>query len=113
MGLHNMTTRARRAIKWGDAQAGPLHKTFDGPRPGAAYSPMKKPGGLVLGLGGDTSPGGIGTFYEGVLTRGYSTDAADDAVQVCTQICSTTLDIMRTLCIHSLSCTAFENDMQI
>ena len=38
-------------------------------------------GGLVLGLGGDTSPTGIGTFYEGVLTKGYSTDAADDAVQ--------------------------------
>ena len=24
---------------------------------------------------------GTGTFYEGVLTKGYSTDAADDAVQ--------------------------------
>ena len=36
---------------------------------------------MVLGLGGDTSPTGIGTFYEGVLTKGYSTDAADDAVQ--------------------------------
>ena len=45
------------------------------------YAPMKKPGGLVLGLGGDTSPGGVGTFYEGVVTRGYTTDAADDAVQ--------------------------------
>ena len=26
-------------------------------------------------------PRSIGTFYEGVLTAGYSTDAADDAVQ--------------------------------
>ena len=42
---------------------------------------MKKPGGLILGLGGDTSPGGVGTFYEGVVTKGYSTDAADAAVQ--------------------------------
>ena len=69
------------AIKWGDAQAGPLHTAFDGPRPSPGYDPMKKPGGLILGLGGDTSPGGVGTFYEGVVTKGYSTDAADDAVQ--------------------------------
>ena len=69
------------AIKWGDAQGGPLHTAFDGERPSAAYTPMKKPGGLVLGLGGDTSNGGVGTFYEGVVTRGYTSDAADDAVQ--------------------------------
>ena len=69
------------AIKWGDAQAGLLHTAFDGPRPSPSYNPMKKPGGLILGLGGDTSPGGVGTFYEGVVTKGYSTDAADDAVQ--------------------------------
>jgi hypothetical protein len=53
----------------------------DGPRPSKAYSPMKKPGAIILGLGGDTSPGGVGTFYEGALTKGYSTDVADDAVQ--------------------------------
>lgn len=72
------------AIKWADAQAGSLHTAFDGPRPGgtsADYNPMKKPGGLVLGLGGDTSNGGIGTFYEGALTRGFSSDEADEAVQ--------------------------------
>jgi len=38
-------------------------------------------GGVILGMGGDTSPGGQGTFFEGVLTKGYSTDAADDALQ--------------------------------
>jgi hypothetical protein len=70
------------AIKWGDAQAGPLHTAFDGPRPSPRdYSPMKKPGGLILGMGGDTSPGGEGTFYEGVVTRGYSSEEADEAVQ--------------------------------
>ena len=72
------------SIKWGDAQAGPLHTAFDGPRPGGKdgpYSPMKKPGGLTLGLGGDTSPGGVGTFYEGVVVKGYSSDDADNAVQ--------------------------------
>ena len=72
------------AIKWADAQAGPLHTAFDGARPGGAatlYHPMKKPGGLVLGLGGDTSNGGVGTFYEGAITRGFSSDEADSAVQ--------------------------------
>ena len=55
------------SIKWGDAQAGPLHTAYDGPRPRQPlYNPMKKPGGLVLGLGGDTSNGGHGTFYEGM-----------------------------------------------
>ena len=50
--------------------------------------------GLILTSGADgrssyaftsfqirTSPGGVGTFYEGVVTKGYSTDEADDAVQ--------------------------------
>ena len=70
------------SIKWGDAQAGPLHTAFDGPRPQpTSYSPMKKPGGLILGIGGDTSTSGIGTFYEGVVTKGYSSDEADNAVQ--------------------------------
>ena len=34
-----------------------------------------------VGLGGDTSNDGVGTFYEGVVTKGYSSDEADDAVQ--------------------------------
>ena len=72
------------SIKWGDAQSGPLHTAFDGPRPSegtALYNPMKKPGGLVLGLGGDTSNSGVGTFYEGLVVKGYSSDAADADVQ--------------------------------
>lgn len=32
------------AIKWANAQAGPLHTAYDGPRPSPKdYSPMKKP----------------------------------------------------------------------
>ena len=69
------------SIKWGNAQNGPLHTAFDGERPSSAYNPMKKPGGLLLGMGGDTSSNGVGTFYEGVVTHGYSSDVADDAVQ--------------------------------
>ena len=33
------------------------------------------------GTGGDNSHGSEGSFFEGVMTKGYSTDAADEAVQ--------------------------------
>ena len=68
------------AIKGGDAQQGELTVYWDGKRaPG--YAPMKKQGSIILGIGGDNSDGAVGTFYEGVMTRGYSTDATDKAVQ--------------------------------
>ena len=44
------------------------------------HNPMKKQGGLILGIGGDNSNGGRGTFYEGAITTGYTTDIADEAV---------------------------------
>jgi hypothetical protein len=82
------------AIKGGDATASDGLKTlFDGPRPCAGqppaclsranhtYSPMRKYGAIILGVGGDNSHGGVGTFYEGAITKGYSTDAADSALQ--------------------------------
>ena len=34
-----------------------------------------------LGIGGDNSDGAVGTFFEGAMTAGFSTEAADDAVQ--------------------------------
>mmetsp|Transcript_19189 Transcript_19189/g.54208 ORF Transcript_19189/g.54208 Transcript_19189/m.54208 type:complete len:429 (-) Transcript_19189:52-1338(-) len=68
------------AIKGGDAQSGKLSVYWDGKRaPG--YAPMKKQGAIILGIGGDNSDGAVGTFYEGCMTQGYSTDAVDDAVQ--------------------------------
>ena len=42
---------------------------------------MKKQGALILGIDGDNSDGAVGTFYEGVMTTGYSTNATDAAVQ--------------------------------
>jgi len=45
------------------------------------YAPMKKQGAIILGIGGDNSDGAVGTFYEGAMTQGYSSDATDDAVQ--------------------------------
>ena len=65
----------------GDAQQGALTTMFDGPRVDASYDPMRKQGAIVLGNGGDNSNGSQGTFYEGVMTSGYPTDATDKAVQ--------------------------------
>jgi hypothetical protein len=36
---------------------------------------MKKQGAIILGIGGDNSDGAVGTFYEGVTTSVYSSDA--------------------------------------
>ena len=38
------------------------------------------PSAVIMGIGGDNSHGAIGTFFEGALTAGYSTDATDTAV---------------------------------
>ena len=63
----------------GDAQSGALATKYDGTRP-AGYSPMKKQGATVLGIGGDNSHTGEGTFFEGCITSGLPSDAVDDQV---------------------------------
>jgi non-reducing end alpha-L-arabinofuranosidase len=69
------------ALKGGDATvAGSLATLYDGPRP-PGYQPMKKQGALILGIGGDNSDSAIGTFFEGLVLAGLSSDEADDAVQ--------------------------------
>src|SRR3954468_11889969 len=65
----------------GNAQQGALSTMFDGPRVDATYDPMRKQGAILLGNGGDNSNSSQGTFYEGVMTTGYPTDATDNAVQ--------------------------------
>ena len=42
---------------------------------------MKKQGAIILGIGGDNSDRATGTFYEGAIVEGYTSDASDDAVQ--------------------------------
>jgi arabinoxylan arabinofuranohydrolase len=55
---------------------------YSGPRPNVSgYNPMHKQGAIILGIGGDNSKGAAGTFYEGVMTSGYPSDATDNAVQ--------------------------------
>jgi hypothetical protein len=68
------------AIRSGNTQSGGLSTVFDGPRPNG-YHPMRKQGAILLGIGGDNSVSGAGTFYEGVLTFGYPSNATEEAVQ--------------------------------
>ena len=42
---------------------------------------MKQEGAIVLGTGGDNSQADIGSFFEGVMTAGFPSAAADAAVQ--------------------------------
>jgi hypothetical protein len=70
------------AIRGGNAQAGNLSTFYDGARPNVSgYNPMRKQGAIILGTGGDNSKGAQGTFYEGVMTSGYPSDATENAVQ--------------------------------
>jgi len=70
------------AIRGGNAQSGNLSTFYDGVRPNVAgYNPMRKQGAIILGTGGDNSKGAQGTFYEGVMTSGYPSDATENAVQ--------------------------------
>ena len=70
------------SLKAGDAQAGRLVSKYHGGRPThAAYEPMKKQGGIILGTGGDSSDRSLGIFYEGAMASGYASSATDDAIQ--------------------------------
>ncbi|KAF5310905.1 hypothetical protein D9619_008236 [Psilocybe cf. subviscida] len=69
------------AIRGGDAASGPLSTFWNGVRPHGKYNPMSKEGAIVLGIGGDNSNRAQGTFYEGVMTSGFPSDATENAVQ--------------------------------
>ena len=75
----------RWTLRGGNAQHGGLATLYSGVRPGSrengSYYPMHKRGGLLLGTGGDNGNGSAGTFYEGVMTNGYPSEATTDAVQ--------------------------------
>lgn len=72
-------------LRGGDAQKDSLTTYYSGIRPGTpnsnAYFPMNKKGGILLGNGGDNGNGSAGTFYEGVMTSGFPSEATTDAVQ--------------------------------
>ena len=54
------TSGKKFGLKAGNAQSGKLETKWDGNRP-ANYSPMKKKGAIILGIGGDGSSYGVGT----------------------------------------------------
>src|SRR5678816_2680100 len=70
------------AIKDGNANSGGLKTDYSGPLPTTSgYTPLHLEGAIILGIGGDNSNGSAGTFYEGVMTAGFPSDATENAVQ--------------------------------
>jgi len=70
------------AIRGANAASGSLSTFYNGNRPSVnGYNPMSKEGAIILGIGGDNSHGAQGTFYEGVMTSGYPSDATENSVQ--------------------------------
>jgi hypothetical protein len=70
------------ALRGGNAASGSLSTYYNGARPSVrGYNPMSKEGAIILGIGGDNSVSAQGTFYEGVMTSGYPSDATENAVQ--------------------------------
>ena len=78
-GMLKGDTINRFVLKAFDSQSGVRKSLYDGRRP-AGYYPMKKSGAVILGIGGDNSHGGWGTFFEGAITRGFPSDATENAV---------------------------------
>lgn len=73
-------------LRGADASSDSLIVFYSGVRPHTkegsdAYYPMHKKGGMLLGNGGDNGNGSAGTFFEGVMTFGYPSDEAINAVQ--------------------------------
>ena len=74
--------QGRLSLLAGNAQSNAsegMQTVYDGPYP-ADFRPSKKEGGIVLGVGGDNSPWGSGTWFEGVMTKGFSSAETDAAV---------------------------------
>ncbi|KAF5870428.1 putative fungal alpha-l- protein [Botrytis fragariae] len=70
------------ALRGANAASGALSTYYSGVRPSASgYNPMSKEGAIILGIGGDNSVSAQGTFYEGVMTTGYPSDATENSVQ--------------------------------
>ena len=70
------------AIKDANANSGGLKTDYSGPLPTTSgYTPLHLEGAIILGIGGDNSNGSAGTFYEGVMTAGFPSDATENSVQ--------------------------------
>jgi hypothetical protein len=68
-------------LKGANATTGGLTTFYDGPTPpGKGYSPMRQEGAIILGSGGDQGTTD-GEFFEGAITIGVPSSAAEAAVQ--------------------------------
>jgi hypothetical protein len=76
------TTAQTYSLRMGDAQQGSLVTAWDGALPGKLFSDggWRVQGGITLGIGGDNSNHGGGTFFEGVITGGSPSVDTDVAV---------------------------------
>jgi non-reducing end alpha-L-arabinofuranosidase len=72
--------QTRFALRWGDARAGGLNTIYSGALP-QGYAPMRQEGAVILGIGGDNSHASAGSFFEGVMTSGFPTEGAENAIQ--------------------------------
>ncbi|HEX5494128.1 MAG TPA: arabinofuranosidase catalytic domain-containing protein, partial [Mycobacteriales bacterium] len=70
------------AIKDANATTGGLKTDYSGALPTTTgYTPLHLEGGIILGIGGDNSKGSAGSFFEGVMTAGFPSDATENSVQ--------------------------------
>jgi hypothetical protein len=67
-------------LEGGNSQSGGLTTYWNGALP-SGYAPMHQEGAIVLGTGGGGDNNDVGDFFEGVITAGFPSDAADAAVQ--------------------------------
>ena len=80
----NNDGQSKYEIEGGDSKSGGLTTYWNGSLPSSAigkYSPMSQEGAVILGTGGDNSDWDIGSFFEGAMTIGYPSSAADFALQ--------------------------------
>jgi hypothetical protein len=67
------------ALRMGDAQQGNLTTAYDGATP-AVMVGWQMEGGIILGIAGDNSNAGQGTFFEGAIVAGRPSDSVDEAI---------------------------------
>ena len=95
-------------LRGGDATKPEVVTYYEGvrpvsPDPNEGYFPMSKKGGLLLANGGDNGNGSAGTFYEGVMTVGYPSLEAVEAVQAniaAAKYAEQTIETSRLLTFH-------------
>jgi hypothetical protein len=81
IGMLNNPGSRTFTLKGGNATAKGLTTFYDGPTPpGRGYVPMRQEGAIILGSGGDQGTTD-GEFFEGAMTIGVPSSAAEAAVQ--------------------------------